>query len=232
MGRLKFAPGLKPEPPSPRSAEYAAWAIERDRRDREYLASVPANIAREEREISLALEAGKVFVVNGDMHRVHHWECPAIRLQMDREAAWNGYAEQELAATHHSITGPHGGPPMPVLMTRDEVEALPSYRTCERCSVDVSHRRKSRTPIGRRDTRPAIFDSKHLGRSVEHADGTPMGEVVRVTRTIDASGTRVTLETTAGTYEMDGDARLLIVEKVASPSPHETPTTPHNPRSF
>ena len=128
----------------------ARWAHQGDltaeeltRRDDEFRAVIPEVIARETQLLRALERAGATYLVNGERNLVHTLTCPTIRRMLDRERMWREEGEHVIAQYRHTLGGPfHGGPKMPTLLTRPEVEELTRYDTCAVCAPETDTLRK------------------------------------------------------------------------------------------
>lgn len=176
---------------------------DQDRKAAEFRAQVPQIIRREKASIDAALASGRMYVANhGEFQRplIHRATCHTIRHQVDRDEAWESWLNDG------SRVGSHYG--MPNLVTRDDVEALPTYRACLVCNPDTNEREKRRTPAIR-PTALRNFAPRHLGRTFESVDGQLLGELAAFT----IASETVTLHFVGGDHIGNHDDEVIMQPK-------------------
>jgi len=118
--------------------------------DRAYLKSIPERVENELATIAAAIDDDKVFIVNGVDHVVHHWQCRFVAHQLDRGSVWNNHVPVALATGYLAAGVPDEwlSPPMPTMMSLDEVRALPRRHACGHCApkLDAPQRRAAERP--------------------------------------------------------------------------------------
>jgi hypothetical protein len=121
--------------------------------DRAYLNSIPNRIENELATIAAAIDDDKVFIVNGTDHVVHHWQCRFVAHQLDRSTVWDNHIPVVLAAGYHTVGLPDEwlSPPMPVMMSLDEVRALTRRHACGHCAPQLD------APKLRAVARPSLY---------------------------------------------------------------------------
>lgn len=162
----------------------------------------------EKATIRQAVDEGRIYVVAGsDSRRVHSYDCPSLRDQVDRDRAWSPWIHGDPEVFRQDVAHGDGRPRMPKFWDRDTIEALSSYVTCQICSPTLSHTRKSR---GERTTKLTSLTARHIGRSLLGLDGTSLGAVERIITTLDASGSSVRVETTTHSLTDAEHAAILV----------------------
>lgn len=164
--------------------------------------------AREKTAIREAVEDGRIFVVAGsDIRRVHHHDCSSLRDQTDRDRAWSPF-QNDPEYYRQEVAHGSGLPKMPQLLSRAQVEALPTYVTCRTCSPTLDHPRKTR---GERSTKLSSFGARHIGRNLRSVDGSDLGRLEGIMTMVTASGTAVTLLTSLGAVNESQHAAVCVL---------------------
>lgn len=157
------------------------------------LERLPDTIRAEQAVIDAALTAGATHLVNetGDGRRVHTLTCPAVRDKLDRQVAWerDGVFDDRGNVIQMAKA--------PVLMTREQVEQLATYRRCRTCCPVTDHAVKTRAE---RTVQVANLTDRHFGRRLVTLDGRDLGVLERVTVDRWADRVEVTVHTDAGTF--------------------------------
>ncbi|MEO5920626.1 MAG: hypothetical protein ABIQ01_05725 [Pseudolysinimonas sp.] len=182
-----------------------AYYADQDVRHQEWLDSIPQLILDEKHTIDTALAEGRDYVINEHSDGpvvIHRFTCATIRHQTDRDLAWQ-YHDQD--GRGYSYGGTISVDRMPNLGTREDVEALVAYRACMVCNPDTNDRIRRRTPAIRPTPVQAI-GRRHLGRSFETLEGEPMGVLVSVTMSTEAT----TLHFDSGDY-LGQEADLVVM---------------------
>jgi hypothetical protein len=189
--------------------------MQRHLSDDELRGQIHSQIAREQAAVDASITRGERFVVAGnDKRKVHNYNCPTLSRQMDRSRAWSWWITADAEDLRTNIAHGYPGPRMPDQRTRADVETLSTYVTCQVCSPTVDHVRKKRAP---RLTKLTSLGSQHIGRELTSGEQS-LGSLVRITTSISAVGTTVTIETTTGEYDTDALDTIQV-----GPLPHVTP---------
>lgn len=179
-----IAQGLITVPLSPRQQQAyddaVVYAAEIDARERKYYEELPAQIAEDNRRITDALNAGRLYLANdhgtGAAPTIHFASCFTIRHQVDRDAAHelDERRNGESDGSWHARSGAEYVAKWPNLMTLAEVEELRAYRACQNCNPDTRERKKTVTP----QVRPSKLSSitiDRIGRRYETITGDQLG---------------------------------------------------------
>ncbi|QOD05790.1 hypothetical protein [Pseudarthrobacter sp. BIM B-2242] len=175
------------------------------------LEEIRAQIKREQEAVDSRLRSGEdVFVITASgARRVHRPGCWHVRHTVDRTEAWDmvlqGYETLRPADLGMVYRMPH-------VLSRQEVEALNSYVTCQVCAPGLDHQRKKFTfPV-----RPMLalsFGAQHVGRAVFTEEGEELGALVSHQRIVTADGIRSITTTTLQTLEGDGTEKYVLAPK-------------------
>lgn len=166
------------------------------------LERLPGTIRAEQAVIDAALAAGATHLVNqtGDGRRIHTLTCPAVGYKLDRQAAWERDGEfDDMGNAVASVT-------LPRLMSRDEVEQLPTYRRCRTCCPATDHAVKTRAE---RSVQVANLTDRHFGRRLVTSAGQDLGTLDRVTVDRWVDRVTVTVHTDTGAYEVAPDTAVF-----------------------
>ena len=175
------------------------------------LEEIKAQIRREQEAVDSRLRSGKeVFVITASgTRRVHRPGCHHVRHTVDRAESWDlvlqNYDTLRPADLGMVYRVPH-------VLSRQEVEGLNSYVTCQACVPDLDHQRKKFTfPV-----RPMLalsFVSHHIGRAVFTENGEELGVLVSHQRIVTADGIRSVTTTTEKMLEGDGTEKYVVAPK-------------------
>lgn len=177
--------------------------------DDELRAFMRDQASAEKAAIRQAIEEHRIYVVAGSgVRRVHSYDCSSLREQVDRDRAWSPWQHGDPENFRQDVAHGNGGPRMPRLWSRDDVEALSTYVTCQICSPTLSHTKKSR---GERTTKLTSLAARHIGRSLAALDGAPLGVLERIVTTVDASGSSICVETSTHSLTEAEHTAVLVV---------------------
>jgi hypothetical protein len=177
--------------------------------DDELRAFMRDQASAEKAAIRQAIEEHRIYVVAGSgVRRVHSYDCSSLREQVDRDRAWSPWQHGDPENFRQDVAHGDGGPRMPKFWSRDDVEALSTYVTCQTCSPTLSHTKKSR---GERTTKLTSLAARHFGRSLTALDGAPLGVLERIVTTVDTSGSSVLVETSTHTITEAEHTAVLVV---------------------
>lgn len=202
----------------PIDAATAKWNLEqeltdaqKDEREADFRALVPAMIAFEVAYLRARISNGWIYVVNGERNLVHNHACPTLRRLTDRERAWKEQVELLISTNRHAMGGPFADrPKMPKTLTRLEVEQLPRYEVCQTCSPETDSRHKRRHRDEYSEVAAHALGRDHLGRALLDNTLTPIGTLDSIHAHHGPDGTTVTI--IAGDYraELDGDDHVRL----------------------
>lgn len=164
--------------------------------------------AREKAAVRAAVEAGRAFAVAGsEIRRVHHYDRSSFRNQTDRDRAWSPF-QSDPEYCRKEVAFGSGVSKMPQLLSRAEVEALPTHVTCQTCSPTPDHPRKTRA---QRSMKLSSLTARHIGRSIRSIDGSNLGCLEAIMTTITAHGTAVTLVTSLGAVNEEQHCAVYVL---------------------
>jgi len=190
------------------------YAAEIDAREREYYEELPARIAADNRRITDALNAGRLYLANehsdGAAPTIHFASCFSVRHQVDRDVAheFDRKRDGEPNGSWHAGPGVDYVAKWPNLMTLEEVEALRSYRACQSCNPDTKERRKTPAP----SIKPSKLSSITIDRIGRHYE-TTSGEYLGALDSYTVSADLIVLHCTERDYRGVRDSLVVLLPK-------------------
>lgn len=190
------------------------YAAEIDARERRYYEQLPAQIVADNRRITDALNAGRLYLANehgdGAARTIHFASCFTIRHQVDRNAAheYDRPRDGEADGSWHAGAGVDFVAKWPNLMTLEEVEGLPSYRACQNCNPDTKERKK--TPVPKvKSSRLSSITIDRIGRHYETTSGEYLGALESYTVTANL----IVLHCTERDYQGVRDSLVVLLPR-------------------
>lgn len=153
--------------------------------DQELLSQLHETLRTEKATLARWAASDDCYVLSA-AGKVHLPGCPSMRQFVDRDAAWAPYLDNlERVRDWH---GSDNAPPMPTLLTRAQVEALPKYKTCPQCAPTLDHTDKRRGTSGWTTLKAGNLKTRHFGTDFSLSNGTEIGSLTRIDKVETADG--------------------------------------------
>lgn len=156
----------------------------------------------------------KYVITARGIRRVHLPTCYHVRHVIHRDEAWKYVAATPGPVSFRELEFVYS---MPHILTREKVEALSSYVTCQACAPTLNHQRKLWV-LNTRPMKATSIGLHHLGREVSTEDGDLLGTLVSHQRIVTAAGIRSITTTTETVIEGDGTEKYHIAPQPGATS--------------